>query len=298
MNANSPGKQFLTQMVNAPGVSGILIPLARNRWLLPQALRLHLKAQLRVRQALVSAPLPDGAVVKLWHDSLSSDVSTRIYWDGFAGYESGTPHFFFDRCRNARVVLDIGANVGYYSILAALSNPDAEIIAFEPVPQLYDRLVRNVELNQLGSRIKAMKLAVSDRCDEIPLYVPNNGVLCESSILAGFRPDSMQLRAEATTVDSFLQSHGVGSVDLIKIDVEGAEHLVFEGMWKTLERMQSDIICEVLPGRFRAETEDRLASLGYRFAWICDGKLVRMQRIRPDTHYLNPNFYFSTHLYQ
>ncbi len=298
MNASSRGKQFMRHVLDAAGVNGVLIFLLRNRWLLPQTVRLRLEAQVRVRQPIVSARLPGGAVLRLWHDDLSSDVTNKILLQGFAGYENGTPSFFVDRCRKAQVVLDIGANVGYYSILAALSNPDAEVIAFEPVPQLYDRLVRNVELNQLGSRIKAMNLAVSDRCDEIPLYVPNNGVLCESSILAGFRPDSMQLRAEATTVDTFLQAHGVGSVDLIKIDVEGAEHLVFKGMWKTLERMQSDIICEVLPGRFRAETEERLASLGYRFAWICDGKLVRMQRIQPDTQYLNPNFYFSTHLYQ
>jgi|ERR1019366_7819318 hypothetical protein len=101
MNANTPGKQFLRQMVDAPGVSGILILLARNRWLLPQALRLGLKAQLRVRQGLVSAPLPNDTVVKLWHDSFSSDVSTRLYWDGFAGYESGTPHFFLNRWGNS-----------------------------------------------------------------------------------------------------------------------------------------------------------------------------------------------------
>jgi FkbM family methyltransferase len=192
-------------MVDAPGVSDILVLLARNRWVLPHALRLRLKAQLRVRQAIVSAPLPDGFLVKLWHDSLSSDVSTKIYWDGFAGYESGTPHFFLDRCRSARVGLDIGANVGYYSILAALANPDAEVVAFEPVPQLYDRLVRNIELNQLTSRITALKLAVGYRTGLVPLYVPNNGVLCESSILAEFRPDSTQLQAEATTIDGFLE---------------------------------------------------------------------------------------------
>lgn len=296
MNANTAGKQFLRQMVNAPGVSGILILLARNRWVLPHALRLRLKAQLGVRQALVSAPLPDGAVVKLWHDSSSSDVTTRIYWDGFAGYENGTPQFFFDRCRNARVVLDIGANVGYYSILAALANPDAEVVAFEPVPQLYDRLARNIELNQLTSRITALKLAVGDRSALVPLYVPNNGVLCESSILAEFRPDSTQLQAEATTIDGFLEDRGINSVDVIKIDVEGAEHLVFQGMLKTLERMHPDLICEVLPGRFRFETEGQLGKLGYKFAWIRDGKLVPMQNLRPDTQYRYPNFYFSIHL--
>ncbi len=101
MNANTRSKQFLGQIVDAPGVSGILILLARNRWLLPEPLRMRLKFKLRVHQALVSAPLPDGAVVKLWHDSSSSDVTTRIYWDGFAGYENGTPHFFLNRWGNS-----------------------------------------------------------------------------------------------------------------------------------------------------------------------------------------------------
>ena len=82
---------------------------------------------------------------------------------------------------------------GQYRLLqhfaCSLSNPDVEVLAFEHVPQLYNRLVQNIELNQLGTRITAMNLAVSCRCDEITLYIPNNGVLCESSILAGFRPD-------------------------------------------------------------------------------------------------------------
>ncbi len=282
--------------MDTPGINRAIIALARNKWILPQTVRVRLEAQVRVCQPIVSARLPGGAVLRLWHDDFSSDVTKKILLEGFAGYENGTPNFFVNRCRKAQIVLDIGANVGYYSILAALSNPDVEVIAFEPVPQLYASLVRNIELNQLASRIKPMNFAISNRCEEVSLFVPNNGVFCESSILPGFRPDSVQLRAEATTVDQFLEDRGLGSVDVIKIDVEGAEHLVFEGLWKTLEKMRPDIICEVLPGRFRGETEERLTSLGYRFAWICNGKLVPMQKIRPDTQYRNLNFYFSTYL--
>ena len=89
----------------------------------------------------------------------------------------------------------------------------------------------NVELNQLGSRIQPLNLAISDRCGGIPLFVPATAC-CESSVLAEFRPASTQLRAEATTVGAFLQAQRLDSLDLIKMDVEGAEHLVFEGMWK------------------------------------------------------------------
>jgi len=83
MNANTLGKQFLRQMVGAPGVSDILVLLARNRWVMPHALRLRLKAQLRVREAIVSAPLPDGALVKLWHDSWDSWGNSVTSLHGF-----------------------------------------------------------------------------------------------------------------------------------------------------------------------------------------------------------------------
>ena len=295
MKAKAPYRQAVRRIVDAPGVSDILILLARNGWL-PQALESRLRARVRIRQGLVSAALPDGASVSLWHNPSSADITTKVYWDGFAGYENGTPSFFFDRCRKAHRVLDIGANIGYYSILALLANPESEVVAFEPVPQFYDCLKRNIELNQLTLRITALNLAVGDQCGEIPLYLPNNGVLCESSILPAFRPDSTQLRVEATTVDKFLKDRDISSVDLIKIDVEGAEHLVFQGMANTLEKMHPDLICEVLPGRFRPETEEQLTRLGYKFSWIRDGKLVPMRRLQPDAQYRDPNFYFSTHL--
>jgi hypothetical protein len=95
--------------------------LLRNRWLLPQTFRRRLGAQVPIRQQIVSVPLPGRPVLKLWHDDLSSDVTKEILLGGFASYENGTPCFFLNRCRKVRVVLDIGANIGYYSILPALS---------------------------------------------------------------------------------------------------------------------------------------------------------------------------------
>ena len=133
MKAKTPYRQVIRRIVDAPGVNDILIFLARNRGLLPLAFASRLKARVRIRKETVSASLPNGAVVKLWNNPSSTDITTKIYWDGFASYENGTPLFFFERCRKAHRVLDVGANIGYYSILALLANPESELVAFEPV---------------------------------------------------------------------------------------------------------------------------------------------------------------------
>jgi hypothetical protein len=78
MNTNSLGKQVVRHVLDVPGINAVLITLARNRWLLPRALRLRLETQVRVRQAIVSACLPGGGTFKPWHDDLSSDVTNKF----------------------------------------------------------------------------------------------------------------------------------------------------------------------------------------------------------------------------
>ena len=142
MNARSRGKQFVRHVLDAPGINSVLVALARNRWLLPRTLRSHLETQVRVRQSIVSAWLPGGDVLRLWHDELSADVTKRILLEGFAGSESGTPVFFADRYAAKPRSYSTSVPMSALQYFGWPSNPKAKVIAFEPVPQLYTRLVR------------------------------------------------------------------------------------------------------------------------------------------------------------
>jgi FkbM family methyltransferase len=79
------------------------------------------------------------------------------------------------------------------------------------------------------------------------LYLSDND--CSASIVAGFRPPRGQVEVPMTTLDRFAAEWGLEGVDLVKIDVEGAEHKVRRGAEQVLRRHRPVIVCEVVAGR-------------------------------------------------
>jgi tRNA G37 N-methylase Trm5 len=82
-----------------------------------------------------------------------------MYWRGAFGYEPETSQLFYRLATTSHGVLDVGAHVGYYWILAGLAHPSARVYAFEPYPVAFERLLRNLELNQLGN-VEPIRLAL------------------------------------------------------------------------------------------------------------------------------------------
>ena len=112
------------------------------------------------RAGTVRCVLPNGRALKLW--SLGDDwVSNQVFWRGLAGYEPETVSVFLRLAEEARVTVDVGAYVGFYTVLAAHANPSARIFAFEPHPVAYTRLLRNVGLNELAN-VECLQAAVGE----------------------------------------------------------------------------------------------------------------------------------------
>jgi FkbM family methyltransferase len=127
--------------------------------------------------------------------------------------------------RRGDVFVDIGANVGSYTVLAAKLG--ARVVAVEPIPATFDRLVANVRLNGLESLVTAHRVGLSDRNGSLRFTTDHgtiNHVMAPTDNLAG-------TEIEVATLDSILA--GV-SPALIKIDVEGHELAVLNGAGRTL----------------------------------------------------------------
>lgn len=144
--------------------------------------------------------------------------------------------------RPGMTAIDVGANVGFFSLLfASLVGPCGKTVAFEPQPRAYARLTENLTLNQ-SMTIDLRKVAVSDREGEFDFYcgpVDHSGV-------ASLRPlddKAERISVPTATCDSLLA--GFEQVNLIKIDVEGAETRVIHGMSATIDRCRPDLIVEV-----------------------------------------------------
>jgi len=165
-----------------------------------------------------------------------------------------------------------------------LWNPDLRVVAFEPAPQIYTALTRNITLNGLNGQVSAHQLALSDRTATARFYLPRSGSKdCEATgTLAGdswqSRQHSPEIQVETARFDDFERTHPM-KVDLVKIDVEDFEAAVLGGMERTIRRDRPFIICEVLPRPHRNErTRQIVESLGYAAYWITRSGYIRVSR--------------------
>jgi FkbM family methyltransferase len=210
-------------------------------------------------------------------------ISSLLFWNGLDGYEpqtSKTLRFFFER---AAIFVDVGANYGYYSILGGLWNSALRVVSFEPVPEIYKALNRNVLLNRLQQRVAAFNLALSDRSGKATFFLPQGeskdceatGTLVSDSWQS--RKQSPSFEVETARFDDFERLHPM-KVDVVKIDVEDFEYGVLLGMQEVISRDRPFIVCEVLPREHRNQkTKEILESLGYTPYWITpSGSYVRV----------------------
>lgn len=128
------------------------------------------------------------------------------------------PHFVF---------LDIGANIGGYALaVAAQAGPRARILAIEPQPEVFERLIYNIRVNPFGT-VKALGVAVADRDGELTLFLDprNKG---EASVKIVSADHARQVRVAARTLLGIAQDERFDHIDAIKLDVEGAEDMILK----------------------------------------------------------------------
>ncbi|GJE28633.1 FkbM family methyltransferase [Methylobacterium organophilum] len=125
------------------------------------------------------------------------------------------------------VFLDIGANIGAYALfVAAFAGRKARILAVEPQPDVFDKLIYNIGQNPFGT-IKAVACAIADKAGELTLFIDprNRG---ESSVKIVGTNQGAEIRVPAMTLLGLCQSEDITHIDAIKLDVEGAEDLILE----------------------------------------------------------------------
>jgi FkbM family methyltransferase len=171
------------------------------------------------------------------------------------------------------VFLDVGANVGMYTVFAALAR-EAKVLAFEPESENYAILNENIRLNDLGGRVLAVCAGLSDHAGLERLYLsqPGAGTSCHSlGAEVGFRLEPRKAGfvqgSVALRFDDLVASEQAVVPQYIKIDVDGFEHKVIRGMEQILaDRRLVSLIVELNPALAEhREIRDYLAALGFRW---------------------------------
>ena len=271
-----------SQPLNAIATQGVRSACAalgvRSEW----AIR-HLHHVGRVRSRL-----PNGRDLVLW--SLADDwVSNQVFWLGWEGYEPETAPVFFRLASQARVTVDVGAYVGFYSLLAAHANPAGRVFAFEPLPANFQRLRINVARNRLPN-VECMGAAVGDREGAQEFFHSPSGLPCSSSLSKEFMaslPDLTSTNVPVTTIDALCAEKTL-TVDLLKIDTETTEPTVLRGAAQTLARDRPAIVCEVLAGHDTGPAlETLLRPLGYGYFLLTPEGPRPMDHIQGHPEWLN-----------
>ncbi len=236
---------------------------------------------------LVDFELPGGESVSLQLPD-TDGVARELQWVGVSGAEAATIDAIYTHARQARTILDIGANVGLYTVIAALANPDAKVVAFEPVPSTFAVLGENLARNGLTD-LEHHNIAVGAESGTASFHVPYGD--CPSSASfdeSGFRGlDGEVVEVDVVTIDEIIA--GDDPVDFVKIDVEGFEPLVLEGMTATIERCHPAIVLESNYDGPADEVAGILHDHGYEAAQLRpEGpRVVTSIRTTPDEAYRN-----------
>jgi FkbM family methyltransferase len=185
-----------------------------------------------------------------------TEFTTRTLYFGHVPYEPLTADCLVQHLKGGSVFVDVGANHGYFtSLAAALVGAAGRVVAFEPNPVVFDQLRTHVRLNGFESRVTAIEAALADvPSDDGRLFV---SVLEGNSGLSSLAPTPSQLdrgyfSAHAIpiridTFDRWFRASGIERVDLVKIDVEGAEDRIASGMAETLSSDRiGAIVCETV----------------------------------------------------
>jgi FkbM family methyltransferase len=162
---------------------------------------------------------------------LNEDVGRHIYYLG--AHETEDVAYLIKQLRPDDICFDVGANLGYYTVMMAKAVPEGKVYAFEPDPFCHALLQLNVRMNQLENVVVNCS-ALGERPGTSSFF------RCTDSAFNSFRdtarkPVSSVIEVPVTTLDEFVATNDLPRVDFVKVDVEGAEGLVLAGAKKLLQ---------------------------------------------------------------
>lgn len=204
--------------------------------------------------------IPSFAVVRILQSRLKGKKwikgsGVNGYWLG--SYESEQVKIFESEIKNGDIFFDIGANVGFYSLLAAeFIGPFGKVFSFEPLPENFNYLKKHIEINGYKN-IFPFLAAISDKSG----FAFFGGIINRSQ---GKLTESGEFKVEAISIDDWINLKKLPNPNVFKIDVEGAEFLVLKGMEKTLKNVHPKIFLSTHSLEIHKKCCDFLYNLGYK----------------------------------
>jgi FkbM family methyltransferase len=216
-----------------------------------------------------------GIKINLYKDSI---LSKEI----FDGFEEQEITFMKKFLKSGDVFLDIGSNIGLFSLTASkIVQPNGKVIAFEPSPVTYTRLLENIELNQFFN-IEAKNIGLSDNEGTLQMQQSQTGFDAWNTFVKSSSEKFQQtISVPVSTLDKTIEGLNKEKISLIKLDVEGWEKFVLLGALNFLSNYSPVMIVEFTEtntfsaGYFVHEIYDLLETLGYKWYTYENGRFIQ-----------------------
>ena len=189
-------------------------------------------------------------------------------------YEAENFEFLNETCKPGAVIIDIGAHIGLFSIIASqVTGKTGKVYAFEPAPSTYALLQKTVVINHEEQVIETFQKAVGKANGKITFFVSDDKA-DNSNSLVNYKEDRSLhgIDVAVTTIDIFVKEKNINRLDFIKIDVEGAEFDTLQGAAETLKNLRPVCIVAIHPEPIAAKG-DKLEAI-YDFIVSCNYRIT------------------------
>lgn len=199
---------------------------------------------------------------KMVLDHTDTDISKQVEKSGWYSDEAFEASLFEKHLKKGMTVLDLGGNIGFYTILArSLVGQEGRVFSFEPFPGNANLIRASIKENSF-TNVTVVEAAVSDRAGKATLHLSPDACSEHSLLDLDFQynlePQQNEIEVQVLTVDEYLEkSVGDFKVDFIKMDIEGSESRAVKGMQKVLTKNKHlTLMTEFWPNGFKEDNKD------------------------------------------
>jgi FkbM family methyltransferase len=217
----------------------------RGHWWIHSQLRKLLHVDYDVNLLVTRAGLQ-------WCLNPSDYTQSEFFWTGES--DRWDIYHVMKLVKPGSTIFDIGANFGYYALrICERLGAQCNIHCFEPTFETYERLVRNIQLNEFSEKIRAHRIGVSDQ-QSVGALAHQTGNSGASRIVAAGKGQQVSL----IDLDAFCEQNQISRLDFIKMDVQGFEPRVLKGAAATIRRFQPAMLVELDPYMLQLQSSSPL----------------------------------------
>ncbi|HTF82498.1 MAG TPA: FkbM family methyltransferase [Cytophagales bacterium] len=210
-----------------------------------------------------------------------------LFWDKSAKFEYND--IFINLSQHITTFFDIGANIGYYSVLMSKLNPQSKTFSFEPATGPHHYLQTNAQINGL-SNMRVEFVALSNQEGKIDFYEVRNkkykylkyNLAGTGSMVVSKKDQFNKYTVSTIQLDNYVKSNNISRVDLIKIDTEGTEDLVLDGGKEVLDKHKPIVVCETLFNSIEDKLDRIFKMHGYEMYYHLPEGLKKVETITRD----------------